>query len=733
MFEYEDHQKKTFTSTLHTSMNLLSYPINMSLYLSQNPFVSIPSHALDGEIRDVTPIMRYALAHWNAYVESDEKKFLETFLVCAEWLVEHVVHINTSAGWPIEISCEGERENLALSALIQGQGISVLVRAYQVTQQKKFLDVAQIVVETFKLDILDGGVCAPIGEDGIFFEEMAVYPATHALHGFLSALLGLYEYVTITHDPAIEKQIERANRTMHEVLKEFDTGFWVSTDLFSQKLATLDQLVLYIRLFRAIVEYSDCHHCHVLISRWKKYQRNLTSRVLYRLADLRKSYITSALSQIRSKFFPRPIVTPLLRVCVPITAFPIAGGMRSVLTKVAQVTSEDWQMEYVTRHVGPDAEGLTIHRFSKMGTSPWQFPTVLLYCAAGFWKLSSLLRHNAHYHMILPQDGIFTAFFAASVAKLSGIRVVCIDHGNLTLLDRNLVKAERDGALSAKHSIRSRIEQRLLALYWPCLYPLAWLSVRLVDHFLIPGAPGDGVEEICTRLGVPRSRLTRFTNMIDVNRHIVPTPIVRANEREKHSIPADAIVISMVCRLAPEKGLDIALDAIRHALTLIPSELQQRVRVIFAGDGPLRKQLEEDIALHKLSQICMLRGELSENDVISLLGISDIFLFTSRRAAGYPLAIMEAMASGCATLATNEPLANIRLLSEGRGMVVPIGDVEKTAESLAMLLCDAALRREMGQLARDYISRYHSPAMFRRVLIRIGYWSRLDELLATKK
>src|SRR5207248_3431805 len=138
-----------------------------------------------------------------------------------------------------------------------------------------------------------------------------------------------------------------------------------------------------------------------------------------------------------------------------------------------------------------------------------------------------------------------------------------------------------------------------------------------------------------------------------------------------------------VCRLAPEKGLEIALEAISQALSVLSPNLSSRVRVIIAGDGSLRRQIEEDICLCGLSQTCLLWGEASADEVISLLGLSDIFLFTSWRAAGYPLAILEAMASGCAVIASAQPLAaNEYILAEGRGITVPVGDADQTARAL---------------------------------------------------
>ena len=97
------------------------------------------------------------------------------------------------------------------------------------------------------------------------------------------------------------------------------------------------------------------------------------------------------------------------------------------------------------------------------------------------------------------------------------------------------------------------------------------------------------------------------------------------------------------------------------------------------------------------------------------------------------MAVLEAMASNCAVIASTEPISNAHLLAEGRGLAVPPGDVEQTALALVQLVSDLPLCRQMGNLARDYIEKHHSPAVFRRTLMRATYWSALDEILAGEK
>jgi glycosyltransferase involved in cell wall biosynthesis len=378
---------------------------------------------------------------------------------------------------------------------------------------------------------------------------------------------------------------------------------------------------------------------------------------------------------------------------------------------------------------------LVIHQFGTTTTSPWHFPTLWLYVLAGCRKILELLHQGAGYHVILPQDGLFTAAFSALAAKLAGGRVVCIDHSTLTWVGSRAFRAEYTATLAKKHwhwTLRL-LDRLLIVLYWPSLYLLARISAFLVDHFLIPGVAGDGIEEICKRLRVPTSRITRYSSMVNMHRHVLPEAATRAARREEKSIPVDAIVVAIICRLAPEKGLDIAIESISRALAILPPELRVRVRVVIAGEGPLRRQVEEDISIRGLSSNCVLWGDIPTKDVLSLLAISDIFLYTSTRGGCFAMAVLEAMASRCAVIASTKPLSNASLLAEGRGIAVPPGDAEQTAMALVRLVSNLELCRHMGHLASNYIAMHHSPTEFRRTLMRATYWSALDEILASRR
>jgi glycosyltransferase involved in cell wall biosynthesis len=93
-------------------------------------------------------------------------------------------------------------------------------------------------------------------------------------------------------------------------------------------------------------------------------------------------------------------------------------------------------------------------------------------------------------------------------------------------------------------------------------------------------------------------------------------------------------------------------------------------------------------------------------DVAPLLGALDVFVSASH-VESFGLAIVEAMASGLAVLATATEGARELIEDEATGLLVPIGDVGALSKSLLRLLEDAGERARLGARARDAARRHY--------------------------
>ncbi|HLW03727.1 MAG TPA: D-glucuronyl C5-epimerase family protein [Ktedonobacterales bacterium] len=716
------------------SAGQLPYPLDL-LPLLALPFGSLDDHGvpynaafgLYPAVYHPSTIAQYALAHWNAYLADGAAAHLQSFLTQARWLVAHERRIADDAGgWPMPFP---QRDYAApvgwLSALTQGNAISVLVRAYRLTGESAFLQAARRAVRTFELDVLEGGVSVTVGTCGVFFEEVAVYPAAHILNGFILALFGLYDYVEVTQDSHVASLIDESLLTLHLLIDEFDAGYWTRYDLLHRRLVPHFYQHLHATLLAALARKSGCIHCSALAERWAGYQRSFGCRLRYLVISRVARYRRALSSRVRNRLFPAPAVDQHLRqrVCVPVTAFPIAGGVRGVLAGVAGVMADEWHLEYLAGRQGAQSAGLTIHSFGSTLASCWHFPNACFYCLAGWRKLLWLFHRGMGYRLILPQDGLYTGAFAALAGKLVGARVVCMDHGSVTLPFSRVYPAESIRALQGQRWHVRLLSRLRFWCYWPTLRLLARLTARCADQFLIAG---DEVEAVFRQyLGVHPSRIIRYPYILDARRYARPDAQRQAALRAQQQLPPAAIVVTMINRLAPEKGLDIAVQGMQQALASLPGVLRGRVRFIIAGDGPSRPQLEAELRQAGLPACCALRGEATPAEVMALLRVSDIFLYTGTRGTNYSMAVLEAMAAGCAVIASTEPRSNAALLADGRGIAIPAGDAAATAAALRRTISDPALRQEMGARASAYVAEHHSGPALVACLRRAGYWSPL--------
>ena len=158
---------------------------------------------------------------------------LRMFLRSADWFVRHQ---DERGGWavPVERRLADGRLRLApgwYSAMAQGQAMSVLTRAYVMTGDQKYLDVARRATALFDVPSANGGVLALLFNLP-WYEEYPTVPATFVLNGFIYALVGLYDLsFAVAEGRAKRREDRTAERlyaagveSLHRLLPIYDTG-----------------------------------------------------------------------------------------------------------------------------------------------------------------------------------------------------------------------------------------------------------------------------------------------------------------------------------------------------------------------------------------------------------------------------------------------------------------------------------------------------------------------------
>lgn len=171
-------------------------------------------------------------------------------------------------------------------------------------------------------------------------------------------------------------------------------------------------------------------------------------------------------------------------------------------------------------------------------------------------------------------------------------------------------------------------------------------------------------------------------------------------------------IILCVARLVPNKGVDLALQALRilHAKFGLRNAA---LAFVSGGQDHMKPKLQNLCREWNLTHDVRFLGKRA--DIAELLLACDIVIQPSRlEAFGY--SIIEAMAAGKPIVATN--VGGIpELIENGITGLLVRPDPNEIAQGIATILADDDLGRELGQAAREnYLSHYTTAAMIDRYL-----------------
>ena len=229
-------------------------------------------------------IAQYGLGNYNRWRRTRDSTRKRKFLLIADWLCSHLEpNAHGLSVWNHHFNWE-YRDTLRApwySALAQGQGISLLIRAHKDTGDPKYLDAARRAFVSFQRPIPEGGVAFTDESGDLWFEEYIVSPPTHILNGFIWALWGVYDYFLATKDISAQDLFSRGILTLLHNLDRYDLGFW---SLYEQSGTRLPMVAstFYHRLH--IVQLRVMHRLTRqdvfarIADRWESYARSRSNR-----------------------------------------------------------------------------------------------------------------------------------------------------------------------------------------------------------------------------------------------------------------------------------------------------------------------------------------------------------------------------------------------------------------------------------------------------------------------
>ena len=219
---------------------------------------------LDSATYDPITISQYALGRYEEYLHGEEAAITD-FLIQAEWLRDHLEHDGTL---PIGFAVPSrDLEPGWISAMAQGEAISVFVRAYVETADEEYLAAALSAFEPFTRSVQEGGVTCR-DEAGTWLEEYPQYPPSHVLNGEIYAAFGLCDLLRVTDDDIVRELLDDTADTLVDNLYRYEHDGWVIYELGSDQLAGKTYYPLQIDQLRALGALVNDDRITSIANRW---------------------------------------------------------------------------------------------------------------------------------------------------------------------------------------------------------------------------------------------------------------------------------------------------------------------------------------------------------------------------------------------------------------------------------------------------------------------------------
>ena len=173
-------------------------------------------------------IGQYGLSVFHTYLRTKSEYDEERFLKFVEWF-DNNAEISDDLGviWLTDIPLPQYRNpGPWQSAFAQGRGISILLRGYQLTGEKKYVKMPEQALIPFTKPVSEGGVTS-FTKWGPFYEEYTAEVPTLVLNGMIFSLCGVYDFMRVLPENQLAKKIfYEGIQTLKNILPEYDLGYW---------------------------------------------------------------------------------------------------------------------------------------------------------------------------------------------------------------------------------------------------------------------------------------------------------------------------------------------------------------------------------------------------------------------------------------------------------------------------------------------------------------------------
>jgi len=219
-----------------------------------------------------TTLTQYGLGHYDKWLETRDETHRREFMKIAQWLAEHQ---DEQGGW----DAFGQIDINAVhpySAMVQGQAVSLLLRAYQETNNVQYREASVKALDLMLKPVEEGGT-ARYRDGELFLEEVVQESQNPVLNGWIFAIFGIWDYVLLIPTSRAREVLTETLSTLAKYLDRYDRGYWSNYD-WQGSIASPFYHTLHIALLEALYELSGEEIFGKTARQWVTYQKSLLNR-----------------------------------------------------------------------------------------------------------------------------------------------------------------------------------------------------------------------------------------------------------------------------------------------------------------------------------------------------------------------------------------------------------------------------------------------------------------------
>lgn len=185
--------------------------------------------------------------------------------------------------------------------------------------------------------------------------------------------------------------------------------------------------------------------------------------------------------------------------------------------------------------------------------------------------------------------------------------------------------------------------------------------------------------------------------------YIIPNAIDLAKYSKKETNPKkdkNKKTILYIGRLEKRKAVKHLIEAFG-----VINSIHKQYELLIVGEGPEKSNIEEQIKENNISNITFL-GHVDNDEKIRLLQTSDVFCSPAMYGESFGIVLLEAMASGCVTVAGANAGYESVLTGSGQISLINPKDTKEFARRLLLMASDEGLRQHWLNWADKEVKKY---------------------------